>query len=237
VTDDEEVRRLRAQVAELSKPRHRIKSALSGVLIVVACVLAPLSIVASWTAGIIGDTNRYVAMVGPLPADPAVQDAITSRAAQAVSQHLDVGALLSQVAPADKPRLNAALGKLSGPIDDAIASFVQKETQTVVSSSWLPKMSWYAPAALTAPSYGLSRSRVCTSPEGQPVVALMPSAFCEGSSGPRPDPAAVRIGTGERSGVAADKSAHVRRQRIHRARSQLLGSRQCVGHRAGSVAG
>ncbi len=36
-------------------------------------------------------------------------------------------------------------------------------------------MSWQAEAAFTASSYWLSRSRVCTSPEGQPVVAMIPS--------------------------------------------------------------
>jgi LPXTG-motif cell wall-anchored protein len=134
--DGDEIRRLRAQVAELSKPHRRLRSALAALLITVACVLSPLSIVASWTASIIGDTNRYVAMVGPLPANPDVQDAIASRTAQAVSQHLDVNTLIQQVAPADRPQLGTLLGKLSGPINSAIASFVQKQTKTVVSSSW-----------------------------------------------------------------------------------------------------
>ncbi|WP_236654332.1 hypothetical protein [Streptacidiphilus anmyonensis] len=134
--DDAELRRLRAQVAELQAPRQRWKSALSAVLITVACILAPLSIVASWASSIIGDTNRYVAMVAPLPANPDVQAAIANRTAQAVSQHIDVNTLLEQVAPTDRPKLDAALGKLSGPIDNAITSFVQKQTQNVVASSW-----------------------------------------------------------------------------------------------------
>ncbi|SEK53365.1 hypothetical protein [Streptacidiphilus jiangxiensis] len=136
MSDEAELRRLRAQVAELQAPKQRWKSALSAVLITVACILAPLSIVSSWASSIIGDTNRYVAMVGPLPANPDVQAAIANRTAQAVSQHIDVNSLLQQVAPTDRPRLDAALGKLSGPIDNAITSFVQKQTQTVVASSW-----------------------------------------------------------------------------------------------------
>ncbi|WP_236651968.1 hypothetical protein [Streptacidiphilus neutrinimicus] len=134
--DEAELRRLRAQVAELQAPRSRWKSALSAVLITVACIIAPLAIVASWASSIIGDTNRYVAMVGPLTANPSVQAAIANRTAQAVSQHIDVNDLLQQVAPTDRPKLDAALGKLSGPIDNAITSFVQKQTQNVVASSW-----------------------------------------------------------------------------------------------------
>ncbi|MEY9871476.1 lipoprotein signal peptidase [Streptacidiphilus sp. MAP12-33] len=134
--DAAELRRLRAQVAELQAPKQRWKSALSGLLITIACILAPLSIVASWASSIIGDTNRYVAMVAPLTANSHVQDAIASRTAQAVSQHLDINSLLQQVAPTDRPLLDKSLGKLSGPIDNAITSFVQKETKSVVSSAW-----------------------------------------------------------------------------------------------------
>ena len=134
--DDDEVRRLRAQVAELSKPHQRIRSALSALLVTLACVLTPLSIVASWSADIMGDTDRYVAMVGPLPKNPAVQDAIAARTAQAVSKHLDVDSLIQQVAPNDRPALNLVLGRLSGPIDSAISSFVQSQTKNVVSSAW-----------------------------------------------------------------------------------------------------
>lgn len=136
MSDDGELGRLRAQVAELQAPKQRWKSALSAVLITLACILAPSSIVASWASSIIGDTNRYVAMVAPLTADPDVQNAIATRTSQAVSAHIDVNSLLQQVAPTDRPRLDAALGKLSGPIDSAITSFVQKQTQSVVSSSW-----------------------------------------------------------------------------------------------------
>ncbi|RAG80723.1 hypothetical protein DN069_36595 [Streptacidiphilus pinicola] len=136
MSDEAELGRLRAQVAELQAPKQRWKSALSAVLITLACILAPLSIVASWASSIIGDTNRYVAMVAPLPANPDVQNAIATRTSQAVSAHIDVNSLLQQVAPTDRPRLDAALGKLSGPIDSAITSFVQKQTQSVVSSSW-----------------------------------------------------------------------------------------------------
>ena len=38
----------------------------------------------------------------------------------------------------------------------------------------LPKMSWNSPAARTASSYCPSRSRVCTSPDGQPVRGDQP---------------------------------------------------------------
>ncbi|MFE0461829.1 hypothetical protein ACFW1A_21535 [Kitasatospora sp. NPDC058965] len=136
MADEAELRRLQTQVKELQAPGKWWKSTLSAVLITVACILAPLSIVASWASSIVGDTDRYVAMVGPLAANPDVQDAIANRAAQQVVQQVDVGSLLDQVVPDNRPQLQAALGKLSGPIDNALASFVQKETKSIVASDW-----------------------------------------------------------------------------------------------------
>lgn len=43
----------------------------------------------------------------------------------------------------------------------------------------MPKISWYSAAARSASSSWPSRSRVCTSPEGQPVEAISPSDHCE----------------------------------------------------------
>jgi hypothetical protein len=62
-----EIARLRAQVAALQKPRHRLRSFFAAVFIVLAWILAPLSVVAAWTSSIVGDTNRYVHTVAPWP--------------------------------------------------------------------------------------------------------------------------------------------------------------------------
>ena len=140
LSEDEraELDRLRVAVAAQGArvPRHRLRSLLSAVLITVACVLAPLSVASVWLSSIAGDTDRYVATVAPLAASPAVQQAISARASAAVTQHLDVQSLIEQVAPGDRPALSKALGLLGGPIDSALGSFVQKQTQAVVSSSW-----------------------------------------------------------------------------------------------------
>ncbi|MDQ0992101.1 hypothetical protein [Streptomyces sp. V3I7] len=144
-SDADDLRQLRARVTALEAaaserpPRHRARSFLAAVLIVIGCVLAPLAMVSAWTADVIGDTDRYVETVAPLASEPAVQAAAATRAADAVTDHLDLTRLLEGVAPKDRPRLEKALGKLGGALEGAVGSFVQKKSQEVVASGTFQK--------------------------------------------------------------------------------------------------
>ncbi|MEV1054542.1 hypothetical protein [Streptomyces sp. NPDC049887] len=115
-------------------PRHRMRSALAAVLIVIGCLLAPLSAVATWAESEVGDTDRYVATVAPLASDPDVQAAVATRVTNVVMEHIDLPALLEDVAPADRPRLDALIGRLGGALENAVRSFVQSRTQDIVAS-------------------------------------------------------------------------------------------------------
>lgn len=46
------------------------------VVAVLACVLLPLAMVSSWVAGVVTNTDRYVATVGPLAADARIKKAV-----------------------------------------------------------------------------------------------------------------------------------------------------------------
>ncbi|GAA0929174.1 hypothetical protein [Streptomyces thermoalcalitolerans] len=135
-----ELEQLRARVAALETGRaaraahHRWRSFFSALLIVVGCLLAPLAATASWAASEVDDTDRYVATVAPLASDPAVQAAAANRVTDAVMQHIDLRNLLEDVAPADRPRLESALGRLAGPLENAIRGFVRDKTQDVIAS-------------------------------------------------------------------------------------------------------
>ncbi|MEV3852722.1 hypothetical protein AB0J38_00085 [Streptomyces sp. NPDC050095] len=136
-TDDAELAALRARVSELegARPaRHRGRSALAVVLIVLAAVLTPLSAVAVWSDSFIGDTDRYVDTMAPLASDPDVQNAVANRVTTAVMQQLDVEDLLTGVAPDDRPRLEKALGAASGPITSGLTSFVHGAAEKFVTS-------------------------------------------------------------------------------------------------------
>ncbi|WP_071659834.1 hypothetical protein [Streptomyces humi] len=138
--DPDDVRELRARVAALEKerarpPRHHVRSGLAAVLIVVGCLLAPLSVVAAWAADQVADTDRYVATVAPLASNPDVQDAVANRATDALMSHLDLPALLADVAPADRPRLQQALGgRLGDALEGAVRSFVHDQARKVAAS-------------------------------------------------------------------------------------------------------
>jgi hypothetical protein len=114
--------------------RHRLRSALSAVLIVLAALLAPLSVVAVWVSDEMGDTGRYVKTVAPLASRPDVQAAVTGLVTDAVMKKIDIDALLSAVAPDERPQLKTALGALGGPITDGIRGFVHQTVATFVAS-------------------------------------------------------------------------------------------------------
>ncbi|MGW8355257.1 hypothetical protein [Streptomyces wedmorensis] len=132
---------LRARVAALEAekpaarpPHHRVRSFFSALLIVIGCILIPLGIVASWTASIVGDTDRYVQTVTPLASDPDVQAAVANRVTNVVMEHIDLPALLEGLAPEERPLAEKALGKLGGSLESALSSFVHDRTQDIVAS-------------------------------------------------------------------------------------------------------
>jgi hypothetical protein len=135
-----ELEQLRARIAALESGgapparHHRWRSFFSALLIVIGCVLAPLGAVAAWASSQVDDTDRYVATVAPLASDPAVQAAAANRVTDAVMQYIHIPDLLQGAAPQDRPRLAQALGKLGGPLENAVRSFVHNKAQDVIAS-------------------------------------------------------------------------------------------------------
>ncbi|MEB8339155.1 hypothetical protein [Streptomyces endophyticus] len=134
-----ELARLRGRVAELEAERggdrrHRGRSFLAVVLIVIGCILAPLGIVASWAADTVGDTDRYVATVAPLASNPDIQKAVATRATNEIMTRIDLQSLLSEVPTKDRPLVEKSLGKLGDSLEGAVRSFVQDKAQAVVAS-------------------------------------------------------------------------------------------------------
>jgi hypothetical protein len=63
---------------------------IASLLIVVGCLLAPLAVLAVWTANEVSNTPRYVATVEPLIHEPAIQNALTDKITTAITTHLNV---------------------------------------------------------------------------------------------------------------------------------------------------
>jgi hypothetical protein len=139
-----ELEALRAEVAELRRrpekvPRHRVswRTPVAVVLIVIGCVLAPLSVVAIWTANQVSDTNRYVANVTPLIQDPAIQNALTDKITNEIVTQIDVPALAGQASALltarGLPRVGDLLQSFSGSINSALQGFVHGQVHKMVT--------------------------------------------------------------------------------------------------------
>ncbi|MDX3230684.1 hypothetical protein [Streptomyces sp. ME19-01-6] len=74
------------------------RSAASGLLISLACLLVPVSLVSVWLHDVVLDTDRYVATVSPLAKDPAIQDAALRHVRRALDARRSGRDLTSDIA-------------------------------------------------------------------------------------------------------------------------------------------
>jgi hypothetical protein len=76
------------QQSKRRTPRWR--RALVALLVVVGCVLAPISVIGLWARNTLLDTDQYVDTVGPLAEDPAIQRAVSDRVTQRLVTSVDI---------------------------------------------------------------------------------------------------------------------------------------------------
>src|SRR5215469_2388038 len=178
---------LRNEVTTLrgkSKERRRRfgwRGPVATVLIVLGCILAPLSVLGIWTANQISDTNRYVATVTPLVNDPAIQRALTDKITNRIVTAINVQGLATQTAAElnqrGLPRAANLVRNFSGSIASAVQGFVNNGVAKVITS---PKMAnvWVQAnrsvhAQLVAALSGSGSSAITTSND-QVVLNLQP---------------------------------------------------------------
>ena len=78
-------------MAETTKPRkHRGRSAVSGILIAVALILTPVSLVANWAAYEVDNTSHFVDALGPLASNPDVQNVVINEITNRVDEAVDI---------------------------------------------------------------------------------------------------------------------------------------------------
>jgi hypothetical protein len=139
-----ELERLRAEVSELlgrrPEPRRRLdwRAPIATLLILLGCVLAPLSVLGVWTANQVSDTSRYVANMAPLASDPAIQRALTDKITNEVSSQLNVVGITdlaaSQLASKGLTRARTALKSFAPQIASAVSGFIRSQVHNVVTS-------------------------------------------------------------------------------------------------------
>ncbi|WP_051939104.1 hypothetical protein [Phaeacidiphilus oryzae] len=134
---DAEVLRLRAEVAELraragtaQRRRLRLLTArriIAAVLIALVAVLSVTSVVGVWGARTTFDTDRWVATVGPLPKDPAVNTAVSSYLADQIYDRLNVEQRLAQSLP---PKASF----LAGPASDQVHTLLRTSLSRLLAT-------------------------------------------------------------------------------------------------------
>jgi hypothetical protein len=122
------------------KPRGRRsgwRALVAALLIVAGCVLAPLSVVAVWTANQVSDTSRYVANVEPLIKDPAIQNALTDKITNEIVTRINVPALTDQAAAAlaqqGLSRISTLLRGVSGSLASGVQGFVHSRIHKIIT--------------------------------------------------------------------------------------------------------
>lgn len=68
----------------------RWRRTLVVVLVVVGCVLAPISVIGLWARNTMLDTDQYIDTIGPLAKDPAIQRAVADRATRQLVTGVDI---------------------------------------------------------------------------------------------------------------------------------------------------
>ncbi len=131
---------------EVASGRGRAWAVLSVVLIVIGCLLAPLSVITTWGRITLVDTDQFVATYAPLAHDRAVQDYVIDQTMTAIDKNVDTDRISRNLVDglegiSDSPRTDRALGALQGPIarglenllKDGVTRFVRSDA---FSQAW-----------------------------------------------------------------------------------------------------
>ncbi|HET9138991.1 hypothetical protein [Actinophytocola sp.] len=138
-----ELERLRGEIAEIRQQRqhgrHRFKSIVATVLIVLGCLLAPVALTTVWVHNQVSDTDRFVATMSPLIDDPSVQTAITDRVVLTVFSYVDVRGIANEAVDALQDQgvpavVTDRLRGLIGPMVAAVENFIRTKVSELVSS-------------------------------------------------------------------------------------------------------
>jgi hypothetical protein len=142
-----ELERLRAEVTELrdrqtrTVPRHRFswRTPVATVLIVIGCLLAPVSVLGVWAANQVSDTSRYIANIEPLIHEPSVQNALTDKVTNQITSHLNITGYTDQAAALltskGLPRVGTLLKTFGPSLASAVAGFIHTQVHKLVTSA------------------------------------------------------------------------------------------------------
>ena len=184
-----EVERLRAETAEPhpqqagARRRRRIgwRAPVATLLIVIGCILAPVSVLGVWASNEVSNTGRWVATVEPLIHDPAIQNVLTDKITAQITSRLNLTGTINQASAQlnskGLPKIASLLNQFGPQIASSVTGFIHSTVHSVVSSqafatAWV-QVNTVAHQALVKVLSGQGGGAVSTS-NGQIVLNLGP---------------------------------------------------------------
>ncbi|WP_101846346.1 hypothetical protein [Zhihengliuella sp. ISTPL4] len=135
------LRALEQENAALRRPQRRLsaRSAIAGIVLVVAVLVAPIAAMGTWARLQLVDADRFVATFAPLAADPDVQDFVADQVTAAIDEQVDLDAVVGDLFDGLRaldlpPRAESALGLLQAPAASGLSSLIDGVVHDVVSS-------------------------------------------------------------------------------------------------------
>lgn len=115
------------------------RAALSALVIVIATILVPVSVVTTWARVQLVDEDAFVSTFAPLTEDPAVQALIVDEATAAIAEQVDFAGLTDQVFDGIEtlglpPAASTALDALRAPAAQGVQSLVNSAVERIVAS-------------------------------------------------------------------------------------------------------
>ena len=122
----QEVDRLEARPAK----RARLRRVFAVVCVVLAVLAFSASTPGVWARRTVYNEDRYLKVVGPLAAQPAVQEALARQLTTSLFTAIDVQTRIQTALSDRAPKLEF----IAGPITNALQGFVQDQVQKIIAS-------------------------------------------------------------------------------------------------------
>ncbi len=116
-----------------SPPGKRWRRVLAWVFLVLGLILMPLAVTGGWVRGTVFDTDGFVAAVGPIAEEPAVQVAVATAVTDQIFQALALEQRLQGLLP-------NRLGFLAAPVANQLQEWTQAGAERLTTSEQFPRI-------------------------------------------------------------------------------------------------
>ena len=110
-----------------AEPRRRLRRRLVGALVVLTVLLTFVSTIGVWSRGVLLNTDRWVATVGPLASEEELTDALAAYLVEQAVAAIDLEAVAAEALP------ERAEG-LAVPLTSALQGFLTDQAQALLAS-------------------------------------------------------------------------------------------------------